>query len=343
MPWKLVLVVLLFVSLRAQSDVCDDTLLTGGWDDDTGLVMYWYDMNDHASALLAHYPSPDEDRIEFLDGIAWSPDRRHAAYIHGESSANQGRRMLTVSDVYVAECRGDSAQRVATRGTAGRFSSVTWSPDSQQIAYIYDTVRHVDDHIIPADVIKTVNRDGTDEQEVYQGEEGLRIVGWTTHGIIFLFDNGLYVLEGGSPHLLFRIEYLHEAAISLDGKLAALHIFDEAAYNGYVALLDLDTMALTTIHSYGSGYSGQVLWSLDGSKLILSDTDSAGQFRIYLWQDGNLTEIGDTWGRQEVHLEEWTPDGSGLLVSFSPDLWLLTLSGELQDLPFPSDFRPLRK
>jgi hypothetical protein len=74
-----VLVILLFVSLKAQSDVCDDTLLTGGWDDNTGLVLYWYDMNDHTSALLAHYPAPDENRMEFLDGIAWSPDRRHAA------------------------------------------------------------------------------------------------------------------------------------------------------------------------------------------------------------------------------------------------------------------------
>jgi Tol biopolymer transport system component len=233
--------------------------------------------------------------------------------------------MITISDVYIAQCLDDSAQRVATRGAAGRLSSVTWSPDSQQLAYVYDTVRQIDGHVVP---------------EVYRGEEGLRIVGWTAQGIIFLFDNGLYVLDGGSPHLLFRIEYLHEAAVSPDGKQAALHIFDEAAYNGYVALLDLDTMALTTIHSYGSGYSGQVLWAPDGSKLILSDTDSAGQFRMYLWQDGNLTEIGDSWGRQEVHLEEWTPDSAGLLVAASPDLWLLNLSGELQDLPFPPDFRP---
>ena len=195
----------------------------------------------------------EEDGVEYLGGLAWSPDSQLLAFwgrnddVHAFNQAAvytvkaDGSGLTTLFSTLVGSTR--SVARLRPRPT--EVSLLSWSPDGQSIAFLRD------DDALPK--IYTVGLDGSDlsviaSPVVEYPEAGI----WVTGSLSWSPDGTRILFSLGNSSLLAGI---------LEGEYASHWGYYPPAV-GTLYIVNADG---SDLHAIGSGIYGA--WSPDGSRI----------------------------------------------------------------------------
>ncbi|HZE23053.1 MAG TPA: hypothetical protein VE054_03590, partial [Blattabacteriaceae bacterium] len=258
----------------------------------TSLLLVPLALAQPASAVRAKAISPMDNVIATLwagktfDQTAISPDGKQVAWVE---NAKEG------SAIFISATSGGTPRRVTAGGQSE--SSVAWSPDSKQLAFLSDAGNPGQPQIY------TANAAGSAPRKLSSVKGFLASPGWSPDGktISFLFT-----------------ENAERAAGPLVAEKAQTGVIKEAVTEQRLALIDLAGGKLRQI-SPADMYVYEYAWSPDGKTFVTMAARGNGDDNWYVAQiytvpatGGEMKSIYTPPIDSQIAVPAWSPDGKSV-------------------------------
>lgn len=286
-----------------------------------------YVMNEDGSQpTRLTYFSPNQEQL--LSFPRWSPDGENIAFL----AQPLERNIRHGYDLYVMQRDGSNLQQLAT----GVYSYFSWAPNSQQLAYVAESVHLLD---INTQENITVTTMPLAPEEVYWSPAGDYLLVWGKQND----QLDWYVMDlTGQNIQRLPIDFTDRVVWMSDGQgilfaqfIAATNANELFIYN----LADGQILPLVTAETFQPYGTPVALWPLnspDGQHIAFISREVDGRVLYVIDRDGtNLRRLAKESINDDIFTMTWSPDNQTIAYESADTLKTINIeTGETQQLVY---------